>query len=220
MATALVPHSFLFRYSLPVRYAQRVPGGDGKLLAFPEAYRLPDLGPMEGRTGFADVRMGWNEGGLGMSFQIQGKKKGLVGRQPVPSMADRLRLWVDTRNTQNIHRAGKFCHEFHFYPAAGPAARGGPVVELRAIDRARESPQGIDLGHIRTVVEPLNGGYRMEVWLPAAVLNGFAPAEQSKLGFYYHLRDSELGDQFLSVGREFPFDYDPSLWQTLDLIAG
>jgi len=52
------------------------------------------------------------------------------------------------------------------------------------------------------------------------VLHGYAPREQSRLGFYYHLHDSELGDQFLSRGREFPFDYDPSHWQSLELIPG
>jgi hypothetical protein len=35
---------------------------------------------------------------------------------------------------------------------------------------------------------------------------------------YYHIRDQELGDQFLSVGWEFPFADDPSLWAVLELV--
>ncbi|MCY2964265.1 MAG: hypothetical protein NT069_11635 [Planctomycetota bacterium] len=219
MAATLVPPSFLFRFSLPVRHAPRIPGTDDKLLNLSEAHRLPDLGPIEGRTGFADVRLGWNERGLGISVEVRGKKKGVIGRQPIPSSADRLRLWIDTRNTQNIHRAGKFCHEFHLYPAAGPGPKGDPVAELRTIDRARESPSTANLSLVRTRMETLSGGYRLEAWFPVEVLTGYSPGEQAKLGFYYHFRDTELGDQFLSMGREFPFDYDPSLWQTLELVG-
>ncbi len=31
------------------------------------------------------------------------------------------------------------------------------------------------------------------------------------------MKDAELGEQFLTVGREFPYDHDPSLWSTLEL---
>lgn len=29
--------------------------------------------------------------------------------------------------------------------------------------------------------------------------------------------DAELGEQFLTIGREFPIDFDPSMWQVLEL---
>ena len=61
-------------------------------------------------------------------------------------------------------------------------------------------------------------GYRLEGWLPASVLHGFDPESQSRLGFYYALRDSEFGEQFLSVGQDFPYAIDPSLWSTLELV--
>jgi hypothetical protein len=154
-----------------------------------------------------------------MACTVRGKKKAIVGRQPVPSLADRLRLWIDTRNTQNIHRASRFCHEFHLYPQLGPLIQE-PAVESRVIDRARETAPAVDVNLVRAQVEVFKDGYCLEAWFPAEVLNGYDPNEQSRLGFYYHLRDQELGDQFLSLGREFPFDFDPSLWQTLDLVSG
>jgi hypothetical protein len=49
------------------------------------------------------------------------------------------------------------------------------------------------------------------------MLNGFDPEANPLLGFYYFLRDAELGEQFLTVGHEFPFPHDPSLWSTLEL---
>ena len=60
-------------------------------------------------------------------------------------------------------------------------------------------------------------GYLLEAFIPARVLTGFDPQENPRLGFYYHVHDAELGDQFLTVGREFPFAEDPSLWSTLEL---
>ena len=65
---------------------------------------------------------------------------------------------------------------------------------------------------------PARRGYRLEAFLPAAVLNGFDPEQHPRLGVYYAVRDQELGDQFLGVGAEFPFADDPSLWAVLELV--
>jgi len=62
------------------------------------------------------------------------------------------------------------------------------------------------------------GWYRLEAFFPVTALNGYDPAEHSRLGVYYYVRDSELGDQFLSVGWDFPFGEDPSLWAVLELV--
>lgn len=217
MSTSLVPHCFLFRLSIPVRKIDKLPLAGERLLNLAESCRIPDLGGLEGRKTFGDLRMAWNHLGLGLACAVRGKKKAIVGRQPMPTLADRLRLWIDTRNTQNIHRASRFCHEFHLYPQAGSGSRL-PVVESRVIERAREMSPTRDMTGIQTAVEFFKDGYCLEVWFPAAVLNGFDPGEQSQLGFFYHLRDQELGSQYLTVGQEFPFDFDPSLWQTLDLV--
>ena len=60
-------------------------------------------------------------------------------------------------------------------------------------------------------------GYRLEAFLPAAVLAGFDPDQHPRLGVYYALRDQDLGDQTLTLPGEFPFSDDPSLWPTLEL---
>ena len=57
----------------------------------------------------------------------------------------------------------------------------------------------------------------MEAFLPAAVLHGFDPETNRRLGFCYRLRDREMGDQFLAPGAEFPYWEDPSLWSVLEL---
>lgn len=60
-------------------------------------------------------------------------------------------------------------------------------------------------------------GYLLETWLPAESLVGYDPDAHRQLGFYVMIRDFELGEQFLTIGREFPFEHDPSLWQMLEL---
>lgn len=62
-------------------------------------------------------------------------------------------------------------------------------------------------------------GYLLEAWFPREVLVGFDPDIQSQIGFHYIVQDSEFGSQTLAVGNEFPFESDPSLWQTVELIA-
>ena len=58
----------------------------------------------------------------------------------------------------------------------------------------------------------------LEGFLPAAALNGFDPEQNPRLGFYYAVRDAELGEQVLNVGSDFPYWEDPSLWSVLELM--
>ncbi len=58
----------------------------------------------------------------------------------------------------------------------------------------------------------------MEAFLPAAVLNGFDAEQNPRLGFYYVVKDTELGEQVLNVGADFPYWEDPSLWSVLELV--
>ena len=53
--------------------------------------------------------------------------------------------------------------------------------------------------------------------IPAAVLNGWDPAEHRSIGFFIATLDREFGWQTLTLGSEMPFSEDPSLWCTLAL---
>ena len=59
---------------------------------------------------------------------------------------------------------------------------------------------------------------RLSAFLPAVALTGFSPVDNPKLGFTYWLFDRERGEQTFSVGTEFPFPSDPSLWGTLEMV--
>jgi hypothetical protein len=41
--------------------------------------------------------------------------------------------------------------------------------------------------------------------------------EHPRIGFYFAVMDRELGWQTFSLGPEFPFTADPSLWGTMEL---
>lgn len=217
MTAPLLPSSFLFRYSFPVAVEKSLPRTGKKLLGLPDSAELPDLGGIEGRKPFGKVRIGWNRGGLGISVEVRGKKQSPQASLRSPTTSDGLQVWIDTRNTQNIHRASRFCHHLCLLPTGGGrSAKDAAVVPL-AIARAREEVALPDPADFRIQSEITRTGYLLEAWLPASTLQGFDPEASPRLGFYYLLSDSELGEQPLSVGTEFPISHDPSLWATLEL---
>src|SRR5207237_937768 len=143
----LVPPRFLFRLAHPCRYAREMPlRADDRLLDLAEEYRIENFAAMDGQRNFADVRLAWNELGLGLQVAVRGKEQLRVG---------------------NVARPG---------------------------------------------------GYLLEAFLPAAALHGYDPEQHPRLGFFYSVRDEELGEQLLSLTLEFPFWEDPSLWSVLELV--
>lgn len=216
--SSLLPHRFLFRYSLSVRYEPKLPRSGKKLLALTEADRLPDFAALDATRSFGDLRMAWNERGLAISVEVGGKQQPPRCDPQTPDLSDGLQVWIDTRNTQSIHRASRFCHHFCLLPRGAGRGQTEPFGIQLPIARAREASPLADSKEIRLAATVGKSGYLLEAWLPARVLHGYDPESQARLGFYYNLRDSELGEQTLSVGSEFPFAYDPSLWGTLELV--
>jgi hypothetical protein len=213
----LVTPSFLFRWSFAVPHIETIPNRTGRLLDLPEACRLPSVGELDGRRDFADVRLAWNSSGLGVSVDVRGRSKKLITAGYAPNESDGLTLWIDTRNTQGVHRATKFCHQFCLLPAGGGRKEAEPIAVQIQLARAREEATlDTSLVELQSSVEKT--GYYLEAWFPTAAFVGFDPATSPRLGFHYRLRDLELGDQTL-VGPEFPVESDPSLWQTLELVS-
>ena len=214
----VVPHPFLFRYAFPARRVEAIPRKGARLLDLPPECALPYVAALDSAPALGEVRLGWNARGIGVSVQVSGKAQPPRCNVQLPTESDGLQIWIDTRNTQSIHRASRFCHHFCLLPSGGGKNQRDPLAVQVPIDRAREQAPPAPPGAIATACETLRGGYRLEAWLSAEVLHGYDPEASSRLGFYYHLHDGERGDQFLSVGFEFPFAYDPSLWSTLELV--
>jgi len=214
----ILPPRFLFRYSVPVYYRDKLPGKGGKLLALSDEFAFPNLAAFDGTPRIGDLRLAWNSGGLAISVQVRGKLRKLQCDARSPEVSDGLQVWIDTRNTQSIHRASRFCHHFCLLPLHGVSLVTEPAVVQFAIARAKEESPIANEEDIGIASEVTKDGYTLEAWFPAKVLHGFDPEANPRLGFYYSLRDQELGNEYLSVGHEFPVALDPSLWATLELV--
>lgn len=216
MSEQLMSPTMLFRFAAPCHYAGELWSAGGVKLA--EKYRLPCFAELEGKKPFADVRLAWSEQGLALNLLVRGKEQPPWCRDSKIEDSDGLQVWIDTRNTQNIHRAGRFCHRYAFLPVGSGRQLNEPTAALLAINRAKESPREIDQRQLRIWAERKADGYTLAVHIPAETLTGYSPADQPAIGFTYAVMDRELGWQTFSVGQEMPFAEDPSLWGTLDLV--
>lgn len=213
----VIPHRFLFRYQIPVCRLDGIPRKGSSLLALPADTALPDFGSLDGLKPFGELRAAWNADGFGISVQVTGKKMPLACDPKVPAESDGLQIWLDTRSTQTIHRASRFCHHFCLLPAGSGKKGDEPNAFQLPIALAREDAPRAKPGTIRVSRTDLKNGYLLEAWISGDALQGYDPESNPKFGFYYSLRDAELGEQNLIVGRELPFAHDPSLWATLEL---
>ncbi|MFM8271433.1 MAG: hypothetical protein ACKODX_03780 [Gemmata sp.] len=217
----IVPNRFLVRVSHPCPYVKDAPrdtGADGHLFELPERARLDNFAALDEQSNFADVRLAWNDFGLAVQVEVKGKSQPPIGDSDKPSVSDGLRLWIDTRDARASHRGSRYCHQFAFFPSGAGADKDEPFLLQSKINRALQDAPMASLSDTPFRAHKIKGGYRLEVFLPAAALNGFDPSEHPRLGVYYCVRDQERGDQFLSVGWEFPFSDDPSLWGVLELV--
>ncbi len=187
------------------------------MLDLPESCLLPDLGELESRPSWAKVRVGYNAAGLGISFEVLGKAGPISPGPERSSGVDGAQVWIDTRDTRNVHRATRFCHRFSASLVPGEGRSLGVDVSQKPIARAVADAPMTKPGLVQSRAERTLSGWRLELFFPAEALNGFDPETSRRIGFYYQVTDPDRGDQFLGVGREFPVGEDPSLWATLVL---
>lgn len=213
----IVPPGFLFRWSFTAKRIDGLPRSAGRLLELPEECLMPSVADLDQQRDFAIVKLAWNDQGFGFSVEVSGRSRRLDTPRDAAEHPDAVSLWFDTRNTQTVHRATRFCHHFILYPAGAGPKRSKPYVRALPVARAREETPlpNVDLVKIESGV--LDTGYWIDVWFPKEVFVGFDPENHSQIGFYYLIHDSERGDQTLATGQGFPFESDPSLWQTVEL---
>lgn len=217
---SFIPARFLVRLRHRCRRVTGIPDADGdELFSLPSECQLDSRAAVDGAKNFADVRVAWNEGGFAVQVTVKGKDAAPTGDAAKPRYSDGLTVWIDTRGDRTSHRASRTCHQFHVLPVGGGTDRDEPVVLQSKINRAQQDAPLCDpAADVPFRVRSAKQGYRIELYLPAAVLNGFDSEEHSVWGFWYAVRDAELGEQTLGVGSDFPFADDPSLWASLELV--
>ncbi|HEX7376568.1 MAG TPA: hypothetical protein VF278_05620 [Pirellulales bacterium] len=216
MTAPLLPASFLFRFALPCRYKTSLWTDRGAELD--DTFRLPELTAIDAQHTFAEMRVAWSEAGLAFDAVVRGKRQQPWCREARPDDSDGVRLWIDTRDTHNIHRASRFCHQFIFMPGGAGRGLDEPCADQVLINRARENAKPVRPGVLRVLREKLADGYRLQGLVPAAALTGFDPVENPRLGFTYAVVDREIGEQTLHCPSDFAYREDPSLWSTLELV--
>jgi hypothetical protein len=214
----LVPASFLFRLRQGCRYVEAIPRPDeDRLLDLPENCRLEGLAILDGRKPFADVRLAWNYRGLGLQVEVRGKEQPAQGDPSRPRSSDGVTLWLDTRDARGSHRASRYCHQFHFLVTGGGSEHDEPMVVQAKIHRALHDAPTVSARSIPFRCAWRRGGYLAEAFLPAAALHGWDPEQSPHLGFFYAVKDLELGEQTFGMNADFPYWEDPSLWSVLEL---
>ncbi|NLY00391.1 MAG: hypothetical protein GXY83_30210 [Rhodopirellula sp.] len=216
MSESLLPKRFLFRFSVPCRYRQPIWTAEGSQLD--ASYQLPNIAELEDTPALLDFRMAWSETGLAFQTLVRGKRQPPWCRANRPEDSDGVRIWIDTRDVHNVHRAGRFCHQFLFLPAGGGNRLDEAIAQWWPINRAKEHPKAIAQGQVRLRSERLADGYLLDAFLAAEALTGFDPQEHPRLGFTYAVVDRELGELTFSAGSPMPYQEDPSLWATLELM--
>lgn len=223
----VLPNRFLFRYSFPVRYDEAalppLETGENAVrdpwpFGLKGDFDLPATDSLDDAKPFGRIALVWNEQGLGVAAEVIGKSAPPDSNATTPDETDGLQVWFDTRNTQSIHRASRFCHHFCLLPSGSGTTGKSPIGIQLPIARSREETPLTDPRAIPIAAEVFETGYRLEAWFSAETLHGFDPEANPRIGFYYALRDAELGEQYLTVGHEFPFERDPSVWSTLELV--
>lgn len=216
---ALIPHRLLFRVAYPCRHIKGIPHEKGdRLLDLPDECRIDNFAGMDGERNFADVRLAWNEFGIGVQVEVRGKDQAPQGDAARPRGSDGITFWIDTRDARTSHRASRYCHQFHLLPAGGGPDRDEPVLLQTKINRALQDAPLCQPSAVPFQCQHKAGGYIGEFFLPAGSLYGFDVEQNPRLGFYYAVRDAEFGDQVLSVGADFPYWEDPTLWSVLELL--
>jgi hypothetical protein len=210
---SLIPHRFLFRMSHPCPYVKNMPPNND----LPEACRIENFASMDERRNFAEISLAWNEFGIGFQALVKGKDQEPVGDAGKPRGSDSVSIWIDTRDARASHRASRYCHHFYFLPTGGGPDGDEPAMGQMKIHRALQDAPLCNPSDVPFRGRRIRGGYAINAFLPAAVLNGFDPEQNQNLGFFYWVHDNELGDQTLGVGSEFPYMEDPSLWSVLAL---
>ncbi len=146
----LIPQSFWFRLAFACSRNDSVPSSKkGPLLNLSDEYRLPETPRLDGMSPWFEARTAWNPSGLAFAFTLLDKPGPLEYDTDLPDASDGVQLWIDTRDTRDIHRASKFCHRFDFRLRPGRGSSLEVDVSNPPIARASGNPPGIKTGASR-----------------------------------------------------------------------
>lgn len=229
-----IPQSFLFRLRFPCR---SLPSSFVSSFPTPEtldsSYSAPFWSQASRPNGFAsqalvqtlrnaqnqtrfDFRIGWAQEGLLFTVVVANKREQRYWSHSSLKEADSVLLCLDTRDLKDLQHGSRFCHKLLLYPFVGEAANvAKPLVQWQLLDRAKASPEEVNVASFRLASERRNDGYAFSAFIPGSTLTGYDPKVIDRIGFHFIVRDSEYGEFALQHTEPFPVENNPSLWATL-----
>jgi len=210
----LICRRAFFQFEFPIHYRARTPVIDGDVSKWGPHFLVPALVEMEDQLPLADVYCAWNADHFMVAFDIPERFGPLRCDQAQWWKLDGVRICIDTRDTRDAKRATRFCHFFYVLPTGGGPRRNQPVIGLHRMSRAKEPPPAVDLAQIQLAARTARRGWSVEVAIPASSLSGWNPSEHPRIGFFYKVKDTQLGSQHLTVDDELGWNADPSTWAT------
>jgi hypothetical protein len=186
--------------------------------ALPDEAILPSFSAeLAGQPKFAQVRAAVGKDALFFQADVQGKQKLPWCRESRLEDSDGLHIWIDTRNSREIHRATKYCHRFGFSPMGRGPKADLPFVGWAPISRARENPPPPPDDQMAIRARVSEGRYRLVAALHFNALTGLDLGDFPTVGFTFAVSDRELGWQSLALQPDLPVAENPSLWAQLQL---
>lgn len=210
----LLPRRALLEFEIPIHYLDRMPRLDGNVARWGKKHIAPSLCQIDGVAPFADVYFAWNEEFFYAAFDVPNRTAPPRCDPNAWWKLDGVRLMIDTRDARQNKRATRYCHFFYALPTGGGKKLDEPVLGTHRMSRAKEPPPAIDLTQVRIGVHVERRRYLMELIIPGECLNGWNPAEHPRIGVFYKLKDTQLGEQHLSTTDELGWNADPSTWAT------
>lgn len=209
-----LPRRALLKFEFPVNRIERAPRLDGGISKWDKRYLAPPLIELEDKQPFADVYWAWNDDGFYAAFDVPNRGGPPVCDPEAWWKLDGIRLGIDTRDARENKRATRYCHLFYALPVGGGKKRDQPIVGIHRMSRAKEPPPAIDLTQIRLASHVERNRYALEIAIPTECLNGWNPAEHPRIGLFYKIKDTRLGEQHFSATDDLGWNADPSTWAT------
>jgi hypothetical protein len=214
MTQQLFDPALLFRLQLrPTRTQLKFGSANWRL---PDEAALPALGQsVSGQNSLASFRMAVSDTALFVSAYVTGKRHKAWCRESMLDSSDGLHVWIDTRNSRDVHRATRFCHHLVFAPAGRGPKFEQPCCGWVPINRARENSKPPSDKSISLQAVVSAAGYELHAAIAWNGLTGFDRNDFPVIGFYMAVIDRELGWQSLGLAPPYPVAEDPSIWLEL-----
>jgi len=211
-----IPARSLFHFAVPCYFQEPLWGENGALLS--ERHRLPNLASVDGVSYRCEVRAGWNEEAFALQFRVF--DEAVARRLAEAGRGTTLSIWINTRAAQDVHRATRFCHWFEILPTKGRAGETGAKITWRAIPRAKDTPNSPPPRSlaVKVALGPDQRDHTVDVLFTKDALTGFDPREYPRIVLNFEVRGHASELVTFSAGPPLPYQEDPSLWVTLDLV--